>query len=180
MTEPPSQSLPPATTTKNSLRAAASGFFAQRGRQVRQESVQAGVPEMLTREQIGRMVEDAYAEERTPGDTMSPGRPAPVAPVPRKVPRRPLSGDPSAALYADDAADVAPEKGARVYRLSELVERVKEAKRSRRAVVQAGDPDGPDEGGYDPRDIIREVRSQEHGAGMAASVLGALNERRGR
>lgn len=83
-----------------------------------------------------------------------------------------------ASLYDAAPAQAAPQSvvdGGRPLRLSELAAAVTRAKRGRRAVAESRDPDGPDDGGYDPQEIVRTTRS---GAATAASVVGALQRRR--
>lgn len=129
------RALPPASTTRVDLRSQATGFFAQRRRQVSQERP----PASESTDELDRIVRQAYAEE---ADSASP------APSPGS------SGPPSGAL---------PE---RRYRLSELAEAVKARRARRKAAVEARDPDGPDDGGWDPQPVLG-----EGGALLAAQAL---------
>jgi len=72
-------------------------------------------------------------------------------------------------------ARAAPEREERTYRLSELAEKIRAAKAAKKTVAEARDPDGPDDGGYDPSEIVRTSSSS---VSVAASVVSAMQRRR--
>lgn len=83
-----------------------------------------------------------------------------------------------AALHGAAPAQAAPQRVApegRLLRLSELAAAVSRAKHSQRAIAESGDPDGPDDSGYDPGEIVCTGGSR---ASVAASVVGAMQRRR--
>jgi len=180
---PPPTFLPPLTTSKNSIRAAATGMAAKMsGGKVRQES--DGPPGALSRADIDRMVLEGAAQEHGEGngDTVSPS----MQVMPRKVERRTV--DPIASLY-DESTEEAPQPGngpqvGQRFTLAQLAERVAASKTHRRQVAESGDPDGDDAGGYDPSDIApartAKVQADQHGVSMAASVVGSMYKKRTR
>lgn len=72
------------------------------------------------------------------------------------------------------AVPAAPVREEKTYRLSELAAKITRSRQKRREVVESGDPDGADDGGYDPKEIVRASHSS---ASMAASVVGAMRRR---
>jgi hypothetical protein len=126
---PPNPQLPPASTTRVDVRAQASGFFAQRRRGV----VQERAPGSLSRADIDRLMERAYADEASPDP--------PVAPQ-RIEKRRPPAAEPVARRMS----------------LAQLVARLHEAKMRKRTLAESGDPDGPDAASWDPGDVVQGAR----------------------
>lgn len=60
-----------------------------------------------------------------------------------------------------------PETSEQRYTLAQLVEKIQQRRGKRKAVMESGDPDGPDDSGWDPGS----VKSSKRGASLAAGVM---------
>lgn len=130
--------LPPATTTKVDLKAQAAGFFAQRRRGA---SIAEAAPDSRT----VRTAPQGLYDDPEPVILPDTRRTARTAPEPSS----------------------APEESEQRFTLAQLVERIQDSRGKRKAVVESGDPDGPDDSGWDPGS----VQSSKKGASLAAGVM---------
>ena len=60
-----------------------------------------------------------------------------------------------------------PEASEQRYTLAQLVEKIQQRRGRRQKVVESGDPDGPDDSGWDPK----LVKAPKRGAALAAGIL---------
>jgi hypothetical protein len=82
-------------------------------------------------------------------------------------------------LWDDDQLDEAPApppaapQGRQTFTTAQLVERLHAQRAQRKAVVESGDPDGPEDTGWDPNEV-----TMPRVAGGASLAAGALAHRR--
>jgi len=109
-----------------------------------------------------------FFAQRRRGANVHEAAPPPKA---RKAPQG-LYDDPEPVIIAEASQKAPeptqlPEASEQRYTLAQLVEKIQQRRGARQAIVASGDPDGPDDTGWDPGDL----KMPKRGATLAAGVL---------